>query len=84
MVGCRKGTPDFVCLITNKEGRITCLFLEAKAETAIPRKGVQQDFSLKYGLRHINMKYAIVRSPREVCKLIQEFGYDFVQEIEFP
>lgn len=81
---CRPGTPDFICVLVNKRGVLTVLFIEAKREGVfLARKGVQQQWHDKYYNLHTDMIYIIAQSVDDMMETILHVGIDRVEAIEF-
>lgn len=79
MQGCKTGTPDWVVVLRNSMKNISIIFLEAKSDTGTQRKE-QKEFELK----HHNGKdilYYVIREPRQVDHIINELGYDRLQDL---
>ena len=79
----RSGTPDFIVVMINKEGRLTVIFIEAKKEGVFElRSGVQAEWRAKYGGLHSDMIYIIAQSVSEVSGIINTVGIDHVARME--
>lgn len=80
----RPGTPDFICVLTNKTGHLTVLFIEAKREGVMTaRKGVQQEWRDKYSNLHTDMIYIIAQSVDDLMQVVLSVGVDQVDAIKF-
>jgi hypothetical protein len=80
---CRPGTSDFVVLYMNKSRNLGFLFLEVKStnKPRKPRKGKQEDFSIKYSHKHIDLQYEVVNCVKQASDKILSLAFDRLTEI---
>lgn len=72
--GCRNGTPDYVCVIRNKQRGLTLCFLEVKSP-----KGKQRPEQKKFQSRYHNDKdilYYIITDHKQVDNIINTLAFD--------
>jgi hypothetical protein len=80
---CEPGTFDMLVVFPDKEKNLVLAFVELK------RKGIkaflsdsQKAFKAKYDGKHVNIKFWLVQSAKEIRTLIRESGYDRLKDID--
>lgn len=74
--GCRKGTPDIIALIRNRESGITALFLELKSSTGKLRPE-QVEFYDKYNKKK-DVVVLTINAPFQLDHWIDKYAKDFI------
>lgn len=71
---CPSGTPDYICLIRDKQARISVLFIEAKSSEG-KQSSDQISFQKRFnGVRDVY--YMVIRDVSELHRFIKEVGFD--------
>lgn len=79
IMGCAKGTPDFITVIHNKNGTVSVIFIEAKSDTGKLRPE-QIEFQKEYhSPPHIHVITA--RTITDVVQYIDKVGIDKLLEL---
>lgn len=78
---CRKGTPDVVVVIRNRNNWISIMFVECKSSTGTLR-GEQKDFKEKMS-REPDVYYEVVTDHRMLVKRILDIAKDRLSAIDF-
>lgn len=81
---CRPGTSDFICVLTNKKGSLSVIFIEAKREGVYKeRVGAQAEFRKSYDGIHEDIIYCVVQSVDDLMSVIDKIWISPVDKIQF-
>lgn len=79
-----KGTPDYLCLIKNKNNGISAIFIEVKRSDGKGKLSPEQkDFKDKYMVIHKDIYCMTVNNPHDLDNIITEIAYDKLKDINW-
>lgn len=75
----KKGTPDWLVIVRNKENNISIIYIECKSEHGKQTKE-QIEFQNKYS-KQKDIYYLVIRDINELKAVINKVSYDRLQEL---
>lgn len=79
IMGCRKGTPDFVAIVRNKQKQITVIFIEAKG-TGGKLRPEQKRFQNRIS-EFDDVYYLVIYDASVLNSYIHDIGYDTLGDL---
>jgi hypothetical protein len=78
---CRPNTPDFLCVVINKQKNLSVIFIETKSAIGKQSKG-QKAFKQQY-VKHIDVHYWLISDPSGLAHKILDIAFDRLNDIKF-
>lgn len=78
----RTGTPDFICVIRNRQDNLSFIFFEAKRPDGKGKLSKEQVSFMKDYSGIKDFYHFVITDPREVGRLIDDLSIDKLQEIK--
>ena len=78
---CRPGTPDFMCIVVNKQKNISVIFIECKSSIG-KMSSEQIKFRYKH-IKHVDIHYLLISDASKLSKQILNIAFNRVENMEF-